>query len=131
VDRTHILSIGARTEIPKALGATLSTTVRYMTGQPFTIFDSSIDADRNGELFDPVPAGTYSGRLDLNPNAMQNVKNDGGRNGARGPAYFQADVRAGWHHQLPRRKALEIFLDIFNITNHANFENPTSPGVPG
>ena len=62
---------------------------------------------------------------------MKNVKNDGGRNGARGPAYFQADVRAGWHHQLPRRKALEIFLDIFNITNHANFENPTSPGVPG
>ena len=32
-----------------------------MSGAPFTIFDSSIDADQNGELVDPVPAGTYSG----------------------------------------------------------------------
>ena len=61
VDRRHILSIGGRTEIPKTGGATLSTTIRYMSGAPFTIFDSSIDADRNGELVDPVPAGTYSG----------------------------------------------------------------------
>ena len=38
VDRRHILSISARTEIPKTGGATLATVVRYMTGAPFTHF---------------------------------------------------------------------------------------------
>ena len=40
---------------------TLAATIRYMTGSPFTIFNSNIDVDQNGQLDDPVPAGTYSG----------------------------------------------------------------------
>ncbi len=121
VDRRHILSIGARTEIPKTGGATVSTTIRYMSGAPFTIINSAIDVNRNGELTDAVPAGTYSG---TSQNAMQNVKFDGGRNGARGPDYFQADVRAGWRRPMGGQRALELFLDIYNITNRTNFENP-------
>ena len=31
-------------------GATLAPTFRYMSGAPFTIFNSNVDADRNGEL---------------------------------------------------------------------------------
>ena len=42
-------------------GLTVSALFRYMTGRPFTIMDSTVDADRNGILFDPLPAGTYSG----------------------------------------------------------------------
>ena len=53
-------------------GITLSSTMRYMTGAPMTIYDSSIDADRNGELVDPVPAGTYSGTAPLD--AMKGVE---------------------------------------------------------
>jgi hypothetical protein len=128
VDRRHILSLGAQTEIPKTGGITLSSTARYMSGAPFTIFDSSIDADRNGELFDPVPAGTYSGTA---PDTLKDVKYAGGRNGAVGPDYFQADVRAGWRRKISTAKALELFLDIYNITNRANFDNPTTAGVPG
>ncbi|MBI1874894.1 MAG: TonB-dependent receptor, partial [Acidobacteria bacterium] len=97
VDRRHILSIGAQTEVPKTGGLIVSTTTRYMSGQPFSIFDSSIDANQNGELTDPLPAGTYSGTA---LNAMQNVESKGGRNGARGPDYFQMDVRAGWRRHL-------------------------------
>jgi len=52
------------------------------------------------------------------------VKFDGKRNGARGPDYFQADVRAGWHLPLQQRRTLELFLDIYNITNRANFDIP-------
>jgi carboxypeptidase family protein len=122
VDRRHILSIGARTEIPKTRGATLSATARYMSGRPFTILDSNVDVDRNGELNDPLPAGTYSGTA---PNALQNVENEGGRNGAIGPDYFQIDLRAGWRARLTSERAVEIFLDIFNITNYANFNNPS------
>jgi hypothetical protein len=128
VDRRHVLSIGAQTEIPKTGGVTLSTTVRYMSGAPFTIYDSSIDADRNGELVDPVPAGTYSGTAQ---DSLKDVKYAGGRNGAYGPDYFQADVRAGWRHKVRTDMALELFLDIYNITNRANFDNPTTAGVPG
>jgi hypothetical protein len=122
VDRRHILSLGGQAEIPKSGGATLSATARYMSGAPFTIFDSSIDADRNGELVDPVPAGTYSGTA---PDSMQNVENAGGRNGAYGPSYFQLDLRAGWRRKI-RTRALEVFLDIFNVTDRANFDNPTT-----
>jgi hypothetical protein len=68
-----------------------------------------------------VPAGTYSGTAQ---NAMQNVKFDGKRNGARGPNFFEADVRAGWHFRVRGNNTLEAFLDIFNITNHTNFLNP-------
>jgi hypothetical protein len=124
VDRRHILSLGAQTEIPKTHGITLSSTVRYMSGAPFTIYDTSIDADRNGELVDPVPAGTYSGTAPSD--AMKDVKYKGGRNGAIGPDYFQTDVRAGWRHRVRTDKALELFLDIYNITNRANFDNPVT-----
>lgn len=122
VDRRHILSVGARAEIPKTGGATVSTTVRYMSGSPFTLYDSSIDADRNGELSDPLPAGTYSG---TGTNALKDVKYAGGRNGAYGPDYFQVDLRAGWRRKVGGERALELFLDVFNLTNRANFDNPT------
>jgi hypothetical protein len=121
VDRRHILSLGAQTEIPKTGGVTLSSTARYMSGAPFTLYDSSIDADRNGELIDPLPAGTYSG---TGTDAMTNVEYKGGRNGAIGPDYFQIDVRAGWRRKIKTTKALELFLDIYNITDRANFDNP-------
>jgi Carboxypeptidase regulatory-like domain len=121
VDRTHVLSIGARTEIPKTKGVTLSTTIRYMSGAPFTIYNSNVDVDRNGELEDPVPAGTYSGTA---ADSLTDVEFDGNRNGARGPDIFQADLRAGWRGRLGGSRVIEVFFDAFNITNRANFENP-------
>jgi hypothetical protein len=122
VDRRHVLSISARTEIPKTAGTTLATTARYMSGSPFTLFDSGIDADQNGELDDPLPAGTYSGTA---PNAIRNVRNSGGRNGAYGPDYFQVDVRAGWRRRIAQN-TLELFVDAYNIANRTNFANPTN-----
>jgi hypothetical protein len=120
-DRRHILSINGRTEIPKAKGVTVSSTLRYMSGAPFTIYNSNIDADRNGELVDPSPSGTYSGTA---TNAMQNVENAGGDNGARGPDYFQIDMRVGWRGRLGGSRTLDVFLDIFNVTNRTNWDNP-------
>jgi hypothetical protein len=122
VDRRHVLALNGRLDIPKTGGANVSTTVRYMSGSPFSIFNSNVDVDQNGELTDPSPAGTYSGTA---PDAMQNVKNAGGRNGAVGPDYFQVDMRAGWRKHLHDQQAVELFLDIFNVTNRANFDNPS------
>jgi hypothetical protein len=124
VDRRHILAINGRTEVPKTGGLTLAATMRYMSGSPFTIFNSNVDADRNGELNDPSPAGTYSGTY---PGAavMTNVESNGHRNGAIGPDYFQLDLRAGLRRHVTGNQAVEVFLDIFNITNRANFDNPS------
>jgi hypothetical protein len=124
VDRRHILSLNGRTEVPRTGGLTLAATFRYMSGAPFTIFNSNIDVDQNGELTDPSPAGTYSG---TQPGAalMTGVKNDGGRNGAIGPDYLQLDLRAGMRRRLHGDQAVEVFLDIFNLTNRANFDNPS------
>jgi len=122
VDRRHILSINGRAEIPKTRGVTVSSTVRYMSGAPFTIFSSNIDVNQNGELVDPLPAGTYSGTA---LNAMEGVESKGGRNGAIGPDYFQVDVRAGWRGRKGGDRSLELFLDIFNISNQVNWNNPS------
>ncbi len=77
--------------------------------------------DQNGELVDPSPAGTYSG---VGADAMTNVENKGGRDGAIGPDYLQLDMRVGWRRKIRGEQAVELFLDIFNVTNRANFDNP-------
>jgi hypothetical protein len=124
VDRRHIVALNSRAEVPKTGGMTLAATVRYMSGAPFTIFNSNIDVNQNGELTDPSPAGTYTG---TQPGAavMTGVKNDGGRNGAIGPDYFQVDLRAGWRRHVRGSQFVEAFFDIFNVTNRANFDNPS------
>jgi hypothetical protein len=120
VDRRHVLSVAGRLEVPKTGGMTLAPVARYMTGSPFTIYNSNIDVNQNGQLDDPSPAGTYSG---TGLNAMTDVENAGGRNGAYGPDYFQLDVRAGWRFRIQER-VLETFVDIFNVTNRTNWDNP-------
>ena len=124
VDRRHILALNSRADIPKTGGMTLAATLRYMSGSPFTIFNSNIDGNRNGELNDPSPAGSYSG-TQAGAAIMSNVENKGGRNGAIGPDYFQIDLRAGWRRHVRGNQAAEVFLDIFNVTNRANFDNPS------
>ena len=56
---------------------------------------------------------------------LTDVTNDGGRNGAIGPDYLQLDLRAGWRGRIREGQAVEIFFDIFNVTNRANFDNPS------
>ncbi len=120
IDRRHVLSVASRIEVPKTFGMTLATTARYMSGSPFTIYNSNIDVNQNGQLDDPSPAGTYKG---TGLNAMTDVDNKGGRNGAYGPDYFQVDIRAGWRRRIQDR-TLEVFVDVFNVTNRTNWDNP-------
>jgi Carboxypeptidase regulatory-like domain len=122
VDRRHSGVISGRMEIPKTRGVNVSGVLRMLSGTPYTIQDQNIDADRNGVLFDPLPAGTYSGTA---ANSLQNVENKGGRNGARGPGFMQLDMRFGYRARLGGRRALDIYGEVFNITNHVNFTNPS------
>lgn len=118
-DRTHNLTISGRVEIPRTGGLTASAIYRFMSGAPLSIHNSNVDADQNGEALDLVPEGDYSG---TGPNAMS-VDFDGGRNGARGPYFTQFDTRFGYRFR-PRGQTLDIFLEVFNVFNSANFANP-------
>ena len=47
------------------------------------------------------------------------------RNGARGPGFFQLDIRAGYRLRLGGDMTLDAFGEIFNVTDRANFSNPS------
>ena len=120
-DRRHNLVFSGRGLVPGTHGMTLSGTLRLLSGLPFTINDTSSDPDRNGQLFDPLPAGTYSGN---GANAIT-VENKGGRNGTYGPGFMQLDTRVGWRFRQKDGRTLDLSADILNVTNRSNFVSPT------
>ena len=122
-DRSQNFVFSGRVEVPGTRGLTVSGIYRWMTGRPITLYSSAVDADRNGRLFDPIPAGHYCGVAAQN---VYCVDNDGGRNGARGPSYKQTDMRAAYRIRPMGATTIDLNLDLFNIFNTANFDNPTS-----
>jgi hypothetical protein len=119
-DRRHNFVVSGSWRVPKTGGLNVSWIARALTGLPLTIQDQNVDGDRNGILFDPLPAGSYSG---TGADSIT-VESEGGRNGARGPNFFQLDMRGGYRIALPAGRTLEAFVDVFNVTNRANFANP-------
>ena len=108
-DRTHNFVVSFRGMVPKTGGLTVSGVYRALSGTPLTIQDTNFDPDRNGILFDPLPAGTYSG---TGANAIT-VENDGGRNGARGPGFTQFDMRIGYRLRRERHaNARHLWRDL-------------------
>ena len=53
--------LSGRVEVPRTGGLIVSGIYRWMSGIPFTLINSNVDADRNGRLFDEIPAGHYCG----------------------------------------------------------------------
>lgn len=82
VDRRHTGTISGRLEIPKITGLSLSGNLRLMSGESFTIHDTTFDLDQNNIGLDPLPAGTYNPTAPAGAFVLNDVKNDGGRNGA-------------------------------------------------
>ena len=100
---------------------TLSAVARYMSGTPFTIHDSNFDPNRNGLSPDPLPPGSYSG---TGQNAIT-VDTAGGLRGAYGPDYFQLDMRIGYRYRGGGEQTVDVFGELFNLTNRVNFVNPS------
>jgi hypothetical protein len=123
VDRPHILSVAGTYEVPKTRGLRVSGVYQVRSGTPFTLIDSTNDLNRNGQTQDEyLPAGSYRGN---GVDAME-VDYEGGRNGARGPAYASLDFRAGYVFRLPGGRTLNAFVDMFNATNEPNFASPVN-----
>ena len=98
--------------------------VRALSGSPFSLTNNNIDPDRNGSQSEPLAAGDYTGTttgVDLY--TVKGYKSR--RNGAYGPGFMNADMRLGYSFGLPDNRRLEIAADIFNVTNHVNFANPS------
>jgi hypothetical protein len=122
VDRRHNLVLSGAVIVPKTGGLTVSTVARFLSGTAFTIQDQNSDPDQNGILFDPLPSGSYSG---TGSDDAITVDNAGGRNGAYGPSFFQWDMRLGYQLRLRGASRVELFGECFNLTNRANFDNPS------
>jgi hypothetical protein len=129
-DRTHNLVISGRTLVPYTHGMTFSWVARALSGLPFTLLNNNVDLDRNGTIFDPIPAGSYTGAGTVAADNYS-VGFNGRRNGARGPGFFQLDTRFGYRLNLHNGRTLDISADVFNLTNRANFANPSgNQGAP-
>jgi len=122
-DRTHLLSLNGSVVVPHTHGLTLSGVFQFNSGTPFTLTDSSTDPDRNGFFQEPLPAGTYGG---VGQNAWTKVKYDGGERGARGPNFWMLNMRAGYRFNLKENMYLQVHVDLFNVTDHTNFANPST-----
>jgi hypothetical protein len=125
-DRPHILSLSGAVEVPHTGGLNLSGVWQYNSGTPFSLTDSTTDPDRNGVFQEPLPAGTYSYTGTATNVDTITVENKGGYNGARGPNFSLASARAAYRFRLPGgTRRITAYVDVFNITNRANFNNPT------
>jgi hypothetical protein len=124
-DRRHNLVISGRALVPYTHGMTFSWVARALSGLPFSLVNNLIDLDRNGTLFDPIDPGTYTGAGSVPADNFTVEDYDGRRNGARGPGFFQFDTRFGWRLNVGNGRTLDLSADVFNLTNRANFANPS------
>jgi Carboxypeptidase regulatory-like domain/TonB dependent receptor/TonB-dependent Receptor Plug Domain len=129
VDRPHILTLTGSYDVPRTGGLKLSGVFRARSGTPISLRNTTFDHDSNGSTQNEYLApGTYTGAGPdaSSPNAIPyTVEYNGGRAGARGPGFAQVDLRAGYRLQLGGRRTLDLFLDVFNLGNRANFANPS------
>jgi hypothetical protein len=121
VDRRHNLVISGQALVPRTSGLTVAWIARMLSGSPFTLTDSTTDPDRNGSFQEPLPTGSYTS-TGRNPFA---VDFESRRNGAYGPGFAQLDLRLGYRVRPGSGRLLDLFVDVFNATNRANFDNPT------
>jgi outer membrane receptor protein involved in Fe transport len=47
------------------------------------------------------------------------------RNGAYGPGFFQLDMRVGYRLRPRSDMTLDIYGEVYNLTNRVNFGNPS------
>ena len=129
-DRRHNFVFSGLYRVPKTRGLIISTIVRALSGTPFTIIDSRVDADQNGILFDPLAAGTFTNsRTFANGETLNfSVENRGGFNGARLPGFVQVDLRLAYKFNFTERVNAGLTFEVFNLTNRTNYDELTVSG---
>jgi Carboxypeptidase regulatory-like domain len=121
-DVRHNFVVSGQALVPHTGGLNVSWVARALSGSPFSLTNANIDPDRNGTQAEPLPVGQYSG-TGADAYTVKNYKAQ--RNGAYGPGFFNLDARLGYRIALNGQRRLELFADVFNVTNHTNFLNPS------
>ena len=122
-DRQQNFVLSGRVEVPRTGGLTVSGIYRWMSGMPLTLINSAVDADRNGRLFDELPAGNYCG-VGLNAFCVDYEGGPQRREAARVPAdrhEVRLPVPSGQGHHDRRE------LRVVQPLQHWNFSNPGAP----
>jgi len=134
-------------------GWTISGTVFFRTGQPFTVIDSapsSALAARGflGPIFATpvVPGYNGCGQAATNPDtpclsldqfqkstSQPTAFGNQTRNQYRGPGYFNTDMSISKDFKIPHWEAakLGVGFQFFNILNHPNFDKPVNDIAQG
>ncbi len=121
-DLRHNFTVSGTALVPRTHGLNVSWVARALSGLPFSLTNSAIDPDLNGIQAEPLAAGTYTG-TGTDPYTVKGYKSE--RNGARGPGFFEFDMRFGYRIPLTKDRRLELAADVFNLTNNTNFAIPT------
>ena len=129
-DRRHNFVFSGLYRVPRTRGLVVSAIVRALSGSPFTILNSTIDADQNGINFDPLPAGAVTNsRTFANGETLTfDVENEGGFNGARLPGFFSVDLRLAYKFNFTERINAGFTFEAFNLANRANYDETTVSG---
>jgi hypothetical protein len=120
-DIRHNFTVSGTALIPHTSGLNVSWVARALSGLPFSLINGAIDPDQNGIQAEPLAAGDYSG-TGTDAFTVKGYKSE--RNGARGPGFFDLDMRFGYRVPISGDRRIEIAADVFNLTNHTNFAVP-------
>jgi hypothetical protein len=100
-DARHRLSLTGVVDLP--LGFQLSTIFYYRSALPYSI---TLGYDANGDgIWSDYPGTAH-------------------RNSGRGPDYYSLDARVSKFVNLGDRFSVQIFAEMFNLTNRVNYYNP-------
>lgn len=129
-DRRHNFVFSGVYRVPRTRGLIISTVIRALSGTPFTILNSTIDANQNGINFDPLPAGTFTNsRTYANGETLKfELDNKGGFNGARLPGFFSVDLRLAYKFNFTERVNAGFTFEVFNLANRTNYDELTVSG---
>jgi hypothetical protein len=120
-DVPHNFVVSGTAIVPRTGGLSVSWIARALSGTPFSLFNNTIDPDRNGVQAESLAAGSYSG-VGADAYTVDDYTSE--RNGARGPGFFKLDLRLGYQLHFGSRR-VDLFGEIFNVTNRTNFANPS------
>jgi Carboxypeptidase regulatory-like domain len=120
-DIHHNFTVSGTALVPHTYGLNVSWVARALSGLPFSLSNGAVDPDLNGIQAEPIAAGDYTG-VGTDPFTVKGYESK--RNGARGPGFFNFDMRFGYRIPLAKQRRVEIAADVFNLTNHTNFAIP-------
>jgi hypothetical protein len=121
-DIPHNFVLSGTVIVPRTGGLSVSGIFRALSGSTFSLFNNTLDPDRNGTFAEPLAAGSYSGTGE-DAYTVEDYRSE--RNGARGPGFMKLDMRIGYRVNVGPRRVVELFGEVFNVTDRTNFSNPS------